>query len=425
MPGRSDNSRAEAARIIARWLRTENFPDRSLEDVTANRAFVTQMVYGAARQRRALEWVIARLSNRRPAKEAIPYLLVGLYQVLMMDDVAPHAAVSETVNAVAEHAEYAAKFVNAVLRRALREKDEIGSALARQPVGVRESHPDLLVERWTDTFGEARALSLCEWNNGTPDITISANSLRTDTPSLSRILSSAGIDARPHPAAPDNCLVLPHGVRIPDLPGFADGLFSVRDPSTMTAVALLDPRPGERILDACAAPGGKTALIAEQMRGRGSLVAMDLHADRLPRLHENVRRLGLTGITVAQGDATAGPGDAADGKPFDRILLDVPCTNTGVLRRRPDARWRFSLDRLDALTRLQRRMLDSAAACLTPGGTLVYSTCSLEPEEGETLIASWLGDNAEFERGSTASRFPPEAGTDGIYAAVLRRNATR
>lgn len=425
MPSRSDNSRARAARIVARWLKTKSFPDRLLDEVSADRAFVMEMVYGIARRRRALEWVTAQCVDRRPAKEAVPYLLVGLYQLFMMNNVAPHAAVSETVDAVSGRADYATGFVNAVLRRALREKDDILRALSEEPLAVRESHPDVLVDRWTVRLGEERTRSLCEWNNRTPATMVCVNALRTDVARLGQLFSSAQITAEPHPHAPTTCLALAHGVRVSDLPGFDDGLFSVQDPSTLTAVRLLDPQPGERVLDACAAPGGKTALVSQEMQGRGTVIAMDLHADRMPRLHANIERLGLSNVTVLQGDAVgAGIEEAAAGKAFDRILLDVPCTNTGVLRRRPDARWRFSLDRLAVLTRAQRNMLDSAAPHLKPGGTLVYSTCSLEPEEGKDLVASWLGEHAGFELLDTASLFPPETRTDGIFAAALQRRAT-
>ena len=422
VPGRSYNSRAVAARIVARWLKSADFPDRLLEDISTDRAFVMEMVYGIVRRRRTLDWVIARCADRRPAKEAVPYLLVGLYQLLVMDNVAPHAAVSETVNAVTPRAKYAAKFINAVLRRVLREKDNIRGALARQPLAVRESHPDLLVERWTDSFNPARTASLCEWNNGRPNAVICVNGLRTDTARLAHMLSDAGIDARPHPAAPGTCLALPRGTCVTDVPGFAEGLFTVQDPSTLEAVRLLDPRPGERVLDACAAPGGKTAIIAQRMQVHGTIVSMDVHADRLRRLRENVERLGLTNVRIVQGDATGtGIAEAANGKAFDRVLLDVPCTNTGVLSRRPDARWRFSLERLADLARTQRAMLDNAAAHVAPGGTIVYSTCSLEPEEGKLLVSSWLAEQSDFESVATVSHFPPETDTDGIFAASLRR----
>jgi 16S rRNA (cytosine967-C5)-methyltransferase len=214
--------------------------------------------------------------------------------------------------------------------------------------------------------------------------------------------------------------VLAHGSRVPDLPGFTEGWFSVQDPSTAVAPALLDPGPGQRVLDACAAPGGKTFVLAERMRGRGTLWAADVSPGRLRRLEENLKRMGLEWVQVRRADA-ASPllGRMCGGEGFDRILLDVPCSTTGVLRRRPDARWRFSPERLNQLTRIQQAMLNNAATLLRPGGRLVYSTCSLEPEEGTELVRAWLRGRPEFRLLEERSLFPPDTQTDGVYAAAL------
>jgi 16S rRNA (cytosine967-C5)-methyltransferase len=212
---------------------------------------------------------------------------------------------------------------------------------------------------------------------------------------------------------------------VPDLPGYAEGAFAVQDPSTAAAVNLLDPRPGERILDACAAPGGKTVAVADVLAGNGSVVAMDLHRDRLALLRDSMKRTRCRGVDVVRGNASR-PEDVdrvSGGEAFDRILLDVPCSNTGVLRRRPDARWRFTTERLGDLVRRQRAILDGAAPFLKPGGTLVYSTCSLEPEEGPDQVNTWLRGNSRFEHVATSSLFPPDSGTDGIFAAAVRRRA--
>jgi 16S rRNA (cytosine967-C5)-methyltransferase len=202
---------------------------------------------------------------------------------------------------------------------------------------------------------------------------------------------------------------------VTSLPGFADGAFYVQDPSTSVAPALLNPQPGETVLDACAAPGGKAMQLAELMKGQGTLVAMDPAADRLKPLRENVARLKWDFISVVEGDITKQPPAAR----FNAILLDVPCTNTGVIRRRPDARWRFSPERLRAACDKQEAILDAAAACLNPGGRIVYSTCSLELEENEGQVDRWLARHADFRLADSRKLFPPETQTDGAYAALL------
>ena len=434
------NSRAVAAEVLRKWLSTGDFPDRLIEYVDADRAFVMEVVFGVARWKRAIEWVIGRCTKRAPDDNVTPYLFVGLYQILLMDSVAGYAAVNETVEAIkAGPASQAAGFLNAVLRRVLRESATIREEIKRQSPGIRESHPDILVDRWTRRFGENKMLELCRWNNRRAEVTIRPNMRKIFMEDFLAMLKSAGVKAFPHPFAPDECLVLPHGARVTDLPGWSDGLFSVQDPSTITAVNLLDPQPGEIVLDACAAPGGKTVLIGERMQDNGHIVAVDLSKDRILMLRANLRRMGLCAVSVVEGDASieesvrnafdqtiSDPvGSANQGraqvKLFDRVLLDVPCTNTGVLRRRPDARWRFSLERMADLVDIQRALLENTVRLLKPGGVLVYSTCSLEPEECNEIVQSWVNATAAFEISASVELFPPETGTDGIYAAALRR----
>ena len=415
------NARAIAAEVVGRWAQNGEFPERLIESVADNRAFIMEVVYGTLRQKRALEWVVDRCTERRPDKRVMPYLLTGLYQILMLSTVTDYAAVNETVEAVKRGPAgvWAAGLVNGVLRRVLREKEALLAELRRQPVGIRESHPDVLVERWIARYGNAKTDELCRWNNSRPQVTLCPNLLQTTAAGLLQKLRTAGIEAAVHPADPA-CLVIPHGVAVPDLPGYAEGWFTVQDPSTLAAVRLLNARPGEEVLDACAAPGGKTALIAAAMKDQGVLMAADMREDRLDRIRENAERLRLQCVKVLQADASQ-PGLAAavGERRFDRILLDVPCTNTGVLRRRPDARWRFSAERMDELGALQRAILDHASRLLKPGGTLVYSTCSIEPEEGPLMVDGWLRSNAAFRRCDMIALCPPQSGTDGVFAASV------
>lgn len=379
------------------------------------------MVYGVVRWKRLLDWFIRQLAHGKPDEKIVPFLWVGLYQLFLMKNVAEHAAVNETVEAVKQEAgRGAAGFANGIFRGALRRREELQQSLSRQTLGVRESHPDILLDRWTAARGVETAEALCKWDNQPAPIVIHPDTAKVTLAGFIKLLAEAGIDGKPHPADPARCIEIPHGVSLQALPGYADGLFSVHDPSTFAAVDLLAPAPGQVVLDACAAPGGKTILIAELMKAQGTLVAMDTHEDRLATVQANIARMKLPWVRPVQGDATQ-PGTPAGIGRFDRILADVPCTNTGVLRRRPDARWRFSLARMQGMAKTQHAILDGLAPLLAPGGRLVYSTCSLEPEEGEQLIAGWLEKNTSFHLAEHKRLIPPACMTDGIYAAALQR----
>ena len=421
-PNDTINSRGVAAEIVARWLRTADFPDRLMIAVAADRAFITEVVYGTVKRRRELDWVVKQCAHGRPEPALRACVLVGLYQLLHMTAIEPYAAVSETVEAAKCVAGVAgARFANAILRRVQREGKALGVALSAQSPGLRESHPDELVNRWVARYGEADTLALMRWDNGAADVVVRANTTRTSLVDLQRRFAEAGVGCLPHAFAPDKCLTVARGARVESLPGWLEGLFTVQDPSTVAAAELVGAQPGETVLDACAAPGGKLAVLAEQMQGQGRLVAMDLHENRLALLRSNLERLGLSNwVQVMQGDIGAAEGVALNALgPFDRILMDVPCTNTGVLRRRPDARWRFSTTRLATMVELQARLLDGAARLLRPGGMIVYSTCSLEPEEGEERVRAWLASQPLFELTAERRLFPPRDGTDGAYAAAL------
>jgi 16S rRNA (cytosine967-C5)-methyltransferase len=473
----NQTTRGQAAAIIERWLATGDFPNQMLEDVREHRAFLMELVYGIVRWKRLLDWVVARYVRRSPVPSQQAFLLVGLYQLLKMTEVAAFAAVHETVEAAkAALGVRQADFVNAILRRTLREKDGLLAELDRQPLGIRQSHPDELLERWMRHFGASPTEALCAWNNQRADVIIRVNRLKTTPEAYLKTLAERGVgnqvcpfnagkaateanidlsaialatDEHPtllRPSAPafaepasvgagrsegkpsnaehrtkslfSACFTLAHGVRVADLPGYAEGYFMVIDPAAIQAVDLLDPQPGDHVLDACAAPGGKTALIAERLRLKGQLVAMDLREDRLPRLRANLERLGCAAfVKVVQGDARRLRPESFG--RFDRILLDVPCSNTGVIRRKPDVRWRFSKAGLTRLGVAQRELLERAAGLVKRGGFIVYSTCSLEPEENELLIAAWLKTHPEFRLQSFRQSFPPASGQDGAYAVLL------
>ncbi len=421
------NSRGVAADILARWMETGDFPDRMMNRVRADHGFVMEVVYGVVKWKREMEWVLKQCMKQLPEIPLRSHLMVGIYQCLHMDTVEAYAAVNETVAAVkARFGQAEVNFVNAVLRRAQREKDLIVAALKDQPPGIRLSHPEILIKRWEKAFGPTDAAALCEWNNRRAEVVLRVNLERVQMMDFRDRLASSGIRVEPHVFDPKRFCTLGRGVCVEDIPGFEDGWFMAQDPSTLMAVDMLDPKPRERILDACAAPGGKTVAIAERMGGGESLTAMDIHADRMGFLFDNLKRMGLEGVRVIEADMTecrsGGPGiPELAGLLSDGILLDVPCMNTGVLRRRADARWRFSGERLGKVCVTQRAILDGAADRVRVGGRIVYSTCSLETEEDEGLVSAWLKDHANFTLVRERKLFPPKDGVDGAYAAVLKR----
>ncbi len=428
-------ARETAMTIVAEWLQKGCHPDRLLEELTAARnAAVQEIVYGAVKWRRTLQWRIDRVATRAPRRDAAALLLTAACELFVMTDSPAHAVVHETV-AIARRRRLTRNetgFINAVLRGMLRDRATADRVLASCPAPLRLSHPDTLWQRWVRQIGAESAERLCIWNNERGDTVIRPQYCGGINTGLRERLHSAGIAAEIHPARPRECLVLPRGIRLEIVPGYDEGAFTVQDPATLMAVDMLAPQPGERVLDACAAPGGKTAVLADRMNGSGRLVALEVDPWRVRRLAANMARIKRGEVTILQGDLTgehaALPDALHDIAPegFDAILVDVPCSNTGVLRRRPDARWRFHPEHLRTLTQLQQALLSAAAVLIKPEGRIVYSTCSLECEENSGVIADWIKTHPEFRCDEEKGLFPPDNLTDGAYAArLVRRKAAR
>jgi len=418
------NSRYVAAKIITQWLDDESFPDRLLAPVKEDRAFITELVYGIVRRKQTLEYIVQKFVNRRPETFVLATFYVGVYQLCFMDNVEEFAAIHETVE-VAKSSRHrdairVAGMINAVLRNVQEEREDILKNLTRQPDEIRLSHPEQLIHRWTKQYGESDTRRLCEWNNVPAETILRVETERVTLSNFMAELDVAGIDATPHPyKCLFNFVTLPRGVAVPNVPGFKEGWFAVQDPATSVSVELLDPQPGESVLDACAAPGGKTTMIAGLMEGEGELVAMDVHDDRLDTLADTIKRTGWDFVEIVKGDAAKSFPKV--GKTFDAVLVDAPCLNTGVLRRRVDARWRVTRDRIEMLKKTQWQILTAMSKVVKPGGRLVYSTCSLEPEENEELVNRWAREHSEFRFVKAKRLFPPKSGTDGAYAALLKR----
>jgi 16S rRNA (cytosine967-C5)-methyltransferase len=383
----------------------------------SDRAFVTELFYGCLRQKLTLDFLVAQLANVPPQPVVANILHLGLYQLFLLKTPA-HAAVNETVALAKTQAHTSeAKFVNAILRRAEREHDALQARLdaTRETAPwIYYSHPQWLWERWMTRLGRESAAALCEWNNQPPPLYIRINTLKAS-------IKPADIDAEPttHPL----CWRVVNASGIFQGNSFTSGEFYVQDPSTLIAVDVLDPQPGESVLDMCAAPGGKTTYLAQKMQNRGRIIAADLSSSRLALVGENCRRLGVTIVATLACEGTH-LDRCLRGEQFDRVLVDAPCSNTGVLRRRADLRWRIEESEIRRLATLQEKLLASAAPFTKPQGVLVYSTCSLEEEENQRVVERFGRSHPEFALEATRSIFPPRDGMDGAFVARFRKTNT-
>jgi 16S rRNA (cytosine967-C5)-methyltransferase len=388
-----------------------------------DRALCQEIVYGVVRWQRTLDWLIDRKTNSRAQKAGLQVLLrLGLYQMFWLDRVPDHAAVHETVELAKQRGFGSqAGFLNALLRAYARERDETIRALAALKAsapGLGYSHPDWLCERWQKRWGADAMRQLLDWNNTAPKTFARVNTLRTGAGKLLEQWRSENVEydfVRRDWLEENLVFELKSHPSLAALPSFQQGLFYVQDPGALMAPRALDPQPGESILDLCSAPGGKTTYIAQLMQDRGRLVAGDSSDLRLQLLRENCARLGVavveTGVRLESG------------AKFDRVLVDAPCSNTGVMRRRVDLRWRIRPEEIPRLCGLQGKLLDEASAQTRPGGVLVYSTCSLEPEENSEVARGFLAKHPDFTLEHERELLPFADGVDGAYVARFSKQA--
>jgi len=417
--------RAEAARLVARVLDERVAADDLLPAAgiaARDQPLLAALVFGCLRWHYRLEWQARHLLARPLARgQAVlaALLRVGLLQLQELR-VPPHAAVSATVNAAALlGARRAGGLVNAVLRRFQRERDELTSAAFNVPE-ARFAHPQWLIEALRADHPNEWA-EILDANNAAPPFWLRVNLARTTRADYLEKLAAAGLAATEAPDVASAVLVAkPVGVE--SLPGFAAGEVSVQDLSAQRAASLLELAPGQRVLDACAAPGGKTGHILEAQRGRGEVWAVDRDAERIGRVRENLDRLGLAAKLVT-ADATA-PGDWWDGRPFDRILIDAPCSATGVIRRHPDIKVLRRPPDVDRAVLLQARLLRALWPLLLPGGRLVYATCSVLRRENDAQIEAFRAEEPAIEPAEGVASLqlkPGEAAGDGFYYAWLQK----
>ena len=400
-------ARRAAFRVIRRVFEQDAFADQALHAEAQGlepreRAFARQLAYGTVQRRRAVDHVIARLTTtKRLDPPILAALRLGAFQLLFLDAVPPHAAVAESVELVKRSR--GSGLVNAVLRRAAREGAGI---LADAPAAVRESYPDWLARLWSDAYGAETTAALMRRLNEPAELALRANRLKTTPEELAAAMGGTVAGA----GTPD--AVLPGGpFDAHNHQLWHEGHYMPMSRSSQHVAPFLAPQPGERVLDLCAAPGGKSTHLAALMQNEGQIVSVEQHLGRAEQLRTTAARMGATIIDVQVGDAAE---RRADG-PFDRVLADPPCSGLGTLQARPDLRWRMTPDRIAGLVAEQRGILDAAIAAVRPGGVVVWSTCTLDPAENEELLSGREG----FELDEAVTLFPHETGSAGFQLARL------
>lgn len=426
---RAQKPRQIAAEVLIEGARSEEYVETRLDKRLseagvgkADRGLCQQLVYGVLRWERTLDWLIQRKCPRPPEKPLVSVLLrLGLFQMFWLDRIPDHASVNESVEMAKNMGlRSQAGFVNAILRGYAREREQTKALLAALKVerpGLGSSHPDWLCDRWLTRWGAAQMGRLLEWNNTPAPIFARVNTLKTTSAQITQAWTGEGVswsevardwfpgglvyELQSHPS-------------LADLPSFREGHFYVQDPSTLLSVFELDPKPGQSILDLCAAPGGKTTFAAQLMGNQGRILACDKDTSRLGLLRENCARLGVTCVDPVDTSERIVP----DLK-FDAALVDAPCSNTGVLRRRIEARWRLTPEEMQELAQFQASLLAAAASQVRPGGKLVYSTCSIETEENEQVVSQFLEENKGWRLLRQRTLLPFQDEVDGAFVAVI------
>jgi 16S rRNA (cytosine967-C5)-methyltransferase len=411
----------------------------------ADRGLTTELVYGVLRWRDRLDGIIGRTLDRpqRSLNAVVRDILrMALYQMTMLERIPDHAVVDQAVRqSRARFGQKTASFVNGVLRRFAREREALDPPPTDDPasIGMFYSHPVWLVQHWIERFGQEAAVRILEHNNSRAPLVLRVNALKATPAEVTTLLANHGVAVSEVPALPYALILGDIREAVFNLPGFQEGLFTVQETASQMIAPLVRAEAGLRILDACAAPGGKTAHLAALARNEAILVAVDASSQRLQQAKENFARLGVTTVECLTGDA-ASPDFLGQLGVFDRILVDAPCSNLGVLRHNPDARYRVQPSDLTHLGERQRALLENLSHSLKPGGIMVYAVCS--PMEAETMdvVRSFLDRRTDFalepihesevpypeflHPDGVLKTFPPTAEylVDGFFAARFRRS---
>ena len=404
----------------------------------ADAALCSRIVYGVLQNQLLLDHYISAYCSQKPDHLQPPLLdilRIGAYQILFLDKIPDSAAVNESVELAKMFKRgQAAGLVNAVLRKISKNKENLPEIPGQNPertLSIRYSHPRWLVKRLLSVLGVEETEKFLAANNDVAPMTVQVNPMKTSAEKLTAELTEAGVTVKPHAWVPD-CLELSGTGDLTALRAFREGDFMVQDPAARLVSLIADVKPGQRVLDVCAAPGGKSFSAAFAMGNQGSIQSCDLHENKLKRVRESAERLGITCIEAA-------PADGRVFKPewenaFDVVLVDAPCSGLGIIRKKPDTRYKKA-DELFALPVIQTAILENAARYVAPGGTVVYSTCTILPEENEQVSDAFLAEHPEFSResftlpepvGKTDGRltlWPQRHDTDGFYICRMTRKA--
>ncbi|MBN3873552.1 16S rRNA (cytosine(967)-C(5))-methyltransferase [Nostoc sp. JL33] len=382
---------------LDRVLQKVNLPDH-------DRRLVTELIYGSVRRQRTLDTLIDQLAKKnsdQQPQDLRTILHLGFYQLRYQERIPASAAVNTTVQLAKENGfSGLTGFVNGLLRQYIRVAEKIKKdplQLPENPVerlGILHSFPDWIIQVWLEQLGLAETEQLCEWMNQSPTIDLRINPLRTSIEEVEAALQSVNILVRRIPHLPQALRLIGNAGSIQKLPGFKEGWWTVQDSSAQLVGHLLDPKPGEVVIDACAAPGGKTTHIAELMADKGKIWACDRTHSRLRKLQENSQRLNLQSIQIYIGDSRH---FNQFQNTADRVLVDAPCSGLGTMHRHADARWRQTPESVRELSLLQKQLLTHTSTFVKPGGVLVYATCTLHPAENEEVISAFLAESPDWQ----------------------------
>lgn len=410
--------------VIRRVFEEDAYADRAFASEAAeldrrNRGLTMQLAYGTVQRRATLDHVLERLSSRgldEMDPPALAALRLGLYQLLFLDGVADHAAVNESVELAKLTNPGAARLVNAVLRRAVREGPALLESLDdRSPGGAALKHsvPEWLAELWWRELGAEQTRAQLKTVNRPAEAALRVNTLRASVPEVLERLDARAAQA---PEVPEG-LVLDEPLDVYGTQLWKDGAIMPQSRASMLVARALDPRPGDRVLDLCAAPGAKTTHLAALIGNEGEVVAVERHEGRAEALQRTTARMGADCVKIVVADASA----YVPAEQFDRVLVDPPCSGLGTLQSRPDIRWRASPERIESLSAVQESIVRAGAAATRPGGTLVYSVCTISSAEAEGVLERLLRAYPEFTVERTRQLLPHTDGSDGFFIARLRR----
>ncbi len=397
----------------------------SAGNLEGSSAFLTELVYGVLSKQKKLDYVIDQfVKGGKKVKQSLRIILrIGSYQILFLDTIPEFAIVNETVEIAKKIDVHAAGFVNGILRNILRNKQSIKfpdkETNLVEFISVFYSHPKWLVESWIKQLGVDEAKELAEAMSRVPPLTLRANTLKISRDELKLKLALEGIETEPTKQSPDG-LVVQSSINISGSAAFKEGLFTVQDESSQLAARLLSPQPGESILDACAAPGGKTTYLAQLMQNKGAILATDINQNKLKMVEEHAKRMGISIVATKVLDASKLTNQR---EFFDKILIDAPCSGLGVIRRNPETKWWLKPADIKKMVKKQKLILANVSNLLKPGGTLVYATCSTTLDENEQVVEDFLKHHEEFIKEDSFRTWPHQGGADGFYAVKIRKVA--